>query len=69
MKKRRKKLRNKVKYGIDMLPTEYFMIALYKKIEKRGFRVYYKYDMRKPSKCQNRISETSQIDFNSGISY
>lgn len=58
-------LRNKIKYGIDMLPYQYFMIALYKKIEKRGFRVYYNYDFRKDAEGNqiNRISETSQIKF------
>lgn len=34
------KYKNLNKYHIEILPDEFFALALYKKIEKRGFRVY-----------------------------
>lgn len=35
------KIKNYNKYGINLIPDEFFAIAFYRKLEKRGFRVYY----------------------------
>ena len=57
---REETLKLTIKYGLILYPKDMFLLSFYKKVEKRGFKVYYK-------GCE--LEKNTYIDFILNLEY